>query len=45
MQPGDVYRTWADTAALQRDYGFHPQTSIEDGVEKFVQWYRAYYQI
>ena len=45
MQPGDVYRTWADTDALRRDYGFQPQTSIEQGVENFVKWYRKYYQI
>jgi len=44
MQPGDVYRTWADTAALQRDYHFHPQTPIEEGVKRFVDWYIDYYR-
>ena len=44
MQPGDVYRTWADTAALQRDYHFHPQTPIEEGVKRFVEWYIDYYR-
>ena len=44
MQPGDVYRTWADTTALQRDYHFHPQTPIEEGVKRFVEWYIDYYR-
>jgi len=44
MQPGDVYRTWADTDHLRRDYDFEPQITIEDGVARFVEWYRAYYQ-
>ena len=42
MQPGDVADTWADVSALRRDVGYAPGTSIEDGVAKFVQWYRAY---
>ena len=45
MQPGDVYRTWADTSALRRDYGFHPETSLETGVGNFVKWYRDYYRL
>ena len=45
MQPGDVYRTWADTTALQRDYHFHPETPIEEGVKRFVEWYLDYYQV
>ena len=45
MQPGDVYRTWADTTALQRDYHFHPETPIEEGVKHFVEWYLDYYQV
>ena len=45
MQPGDVYRTWADTTALQRDYHFHPETPIEEGVRRFVEWYLDYYQV
>ena len=43
MQPGDVADTWADVSALRRDVGYAPETSIEDGVAKFVQWYREYH--
>jgi UDP-glucuronate 4-epimerase len=43
MQPGDVPSTFADVSDLERDTGFRPSTSIEDGVEAFVSWYRAYY--
>ncbi len=43
MQPGDVADTWADVSALRRDVGYTPGTSIEQGVENFVQWYRAYH--
>ena len=42
MQPGDVADTWADVSALQRDVGYAPATSIEDGVAKFVAWYRNF---
>ncbi len=42
MQPGDVADTWADVSALQRDVGYAPNTSIEDGVAKFVAWYRNF---
>ena len=42
MQPGDVPDTWADVSALRRDVGYAPDTSIEDGVQKFVAWYREY---
>ena len=45
MQPGDVPATYADIDDLINDVGFHPQTSIEDGVARFVQWYRSYYSI
>ncbi len=45
MQPGDVYRTFADTSALEKDFGFKPQTSIWDGLKKFADWYKEYYQI
>lgn len=40
MQAGDVYRTAADTSALERDFGWKPSTSLETGLEKFAQWYR-----
>lgn len=43
MQPGDVYRTYADVDALERDTGFKPQTQLEDGIAAFVDWYRGYY--
>jgi UDP-glucuronate 4-epimerase len=42
MQPGDVADTWADVSALHRDVGYTPSTSIEDGVARFVAWYREY---
>lgn len=45
MQKGDVPATWADTSLLFRLTGFRPQTSIRDGVAKFVQWYRSYYAV
>lgn len=43
MQKGDVVTTWADTTALERDYGYSPKVGIEEGVEKFVKWYREFY--
>ncbi len=43
MQPGDVPATFADIDALQRAVGFRPSTPIETGVQKFVDWYRAYH--
>ncbi len=45
MQPGDVPATYADIDALQRDVGFRPSTPIEEGVKKFVDWFKAYHQI
>ena len=43
MQPGDVYQTYADVTDLMRDYDFKPSTTIEEGLSRFVQWYREYY--
>ena len=43
MQPGDVPDTYADTEALERDYGFTPQTGIREGLRKFAEWYKEYY--
>lgn len=43
MQPGDVYQTYADVDELARDFGFRPDTPIEEGLSKFVTWYREYY--
>jgi UDP-glucuronate 4-epimerase len=45
MQPGDVAATYADIEATTRDFGFVPTTSIEDGLPRFVQWYRDYYGV
>jgi UDP-glucuronate 4-epimerase len=44
MQPGDVPDTWADVSSLRRDVGYAPNTSIEDGVARFVKWYREYHR-
>jgi UDP-glucuronate 4-epimerase len=43
MQPGDVPATYADVDDLMRDTGFAPSTSIEEGLARFVAWYRGYY--
>ncbi|MBE9129700.1 MULTISPECIES: NAD-dependent epimerase [unclassified Coleofasciculus] len=45
MQPGDVPTTYADVNDLMRDVGFRPNTPIEVGVERFVNWYRSYYSL
>jgi UDP-glucuronate 4-epimerase len=45
MQPGDVPATFADVDDLMKDAGFKPVTSIEDGLERFVSWYRSYYGV
>lgn len=45
MQPGDVLRTYADVSDLERDINFRPSTNIEDGLQKFVDWYKEYYKI
>ncbi|MGY3604950.1 MULTISPECIES: NAD-dependent epimerase [unclassified Bradyrhizobium] len=45
MQPGDVPATFADVDDLAREIGFRPQTRIEDGVEKFVAWFRDYHRV
>ena len=44
MQAGDVYQTFADVGPLTRDYGFHPDTPLREGLEKFWEWYREYYR-
>ena len=43
MQPGDVVATYADVDDLTRDFGFAPSTSLDEGIERFVRWYREYY--
>jgi UDP-glucuronate 4-epimerase len=45
IQPGDVPITYADVSDLTRDVGFKPDTSIELGVQRFVEWYRDYYRV
>jgi UDP-glucuronate 4-epimerase len=45
MQPGEVLKTWADTALLQALTGYRPSTGIETGVAAFVAWYREHYGI
>ena len=44
MQAGDVPVTYADSAALERDYGFRPETGIREGLRKFCEWYAEYYK-
>jgi len=44
MQPGDVPVTYADSEALERDYGFRPTIGIRDGLRKFAEWYKGYYK-
>ena len=39
MQAGDVYQTYADTSLLERDYGYRPTTTLEEGLRRFVEWY------
>ena len=43
MQPGDVPVTYADTTALEEDFGFKPQTSLRTGLRKFAEWYKEFY--
>ncbi len=45
LQPGDVPDTYADVTALVDDVGYHPDTSIEVGIRKFIDWYRDYYEV
>ena len=45
MQDGDVPATFADVSALESDFGYKPRTTVEDGVERFIEWYREYYEV
>jgi UDP-glucuronate 4-epimerase len=45
MQIGDVRETFADISAIERDHGFKPATSIDEGVPRFVKWYREYHKL
>ena len=44
MQAGDVNKTWADVSRLQKDYNYEPNTSVDEGVEKFIKWFKSYYK-
>lgn len=45
MQPGDVPVTYADTSALERDFGFKPSMPLREGLRRFARWYKEYYQL
>jgi nucleoside-diphosphate-sugar epimerase len=45
MQPGDVPVTFADTSALERDFGYKPSTSLRDGLRAFAEWYAEFYKV
>ena len=45
MQPGDVPVTYADTSALEKDYGFKPNTSLRTGLRQFAEWYKKFYNV
>ena len=45
MQPGDVKDTFADISAIERDHGFRPSTTIDEGIPRFVSWYREYHGV
>ena len=45
MQPGDVPVTFADTSALERDFGFKPSTTLREGLRRFAEWYKDFYQV
>lgn len=43
MQPGDVPVTYADTSALEADFGYKPSTSLREGLRRFAEWYKEFY--
>jgi UDP-glucuronate 4-epimerase len=45
MQPGDVYKTFADVSDLEKDFSYFPDTPIEEGINRFIQWYLEYYKV
>ena len=45
MQPGDVYKTFADVSELENDFNYHPDTQLKTGIGRFVEWYKNYYKI
>jgi len=42
MQPGDVYRTWADVSSFEKDIGYIPKIKVEEGIKEFIKWYKKY---
>ena len=44
MQPGDVYKTYADVSALEKDFGYSPDTPLAEGIGEFIKWYRKFYK-
>lgn len=44
MQPGDVYKTFADVSDLEKDFDYSPDTSLEKGIGEFVKWYNSFYK-
>jgi UDP-glucuronate 4-epimerase len=45
MQPGDVYKTFADVTDLEKDFSYHPDTSIKTGIGRFIEWYKNFYDL
>ena len=45
MQAGDVYKTWADVNGLINNFGYKPETTVKNGIQNYVKWFRSYYQI
>ena len=45
MQAGDVAKTWADVSGLEKDYHYHPNTPVKEGIKQFINWYKEYYKI
>ena len=45
MQPGDVETTYADTSALERDFGYKPTTELREGLKQFANWYKTFYEL
>jgi UDP-glucuronate 4-epimerase len=44
MQPGDVYKTFADVSDLEKEFGYHPSTPVSEGVKQFVNWFLQYHK-
>ena len=45
LQPGDVVASHADVEGLVEDFDYQPKTKVEEGVDKFIEWYRSYYKV